>query len=446
MTTYFYDSAGSNTAPYDTEAKAATTWATLQAVPVVAGDIVKGNTTSVETAGAAKAQTFPATPGLQWLSVTFNGAGTGALTAGAQVTTTGNFAVTFVSGCAYTYGVIFSSGTGASASADLIVGASNSMINVFFDVCTFNCPSTSTSTPFTFGSAGGTQAGRDMTFKDCVWGFGAKTLTTALIFCVGRYRFYGNTFTGNAPTSLLGGAASTNAAADIIFEACDLSAVACTNLVNVGTWDGAIVTFINCKLNFTNVVTGTFTSVGTVVRMHNCDNASGVNYRFAEHSYFGDVIQTTAITKTAGATVDAVAYAWKMTASANTTFWAPLKSPPIDILNTTTGSGKTATLDIVIDSATTLNDNDTWIEVEYLADSADPLGAIVTDRMAGILSTPAAQDSSSPASWSGVGGSATFYRLRTPSFTPQNKGYISARVCLAKASAVIYVDPVLVIA
>lgn len=430
----------------------ATAWLTLGAAlpAATSADTIWVADDHAETgAAASKTHTFPATQGLRIICANTHVTEppTGLATT-ATMTTTNNFAITFISGFAYVYGISFFSGTGAaSGNADLIFAASNALSDMTFDACAFAIPATNTGSPFAVGQAAGVAVGRNLLFNNCSFNFGAKTLTSAFLICAARIKFYGCTLSGgNSPTSIFGSLSSSNAQADILVEACDLTGVSCTNLVNVGTWDQALISFVNCKLAFTNVTTGTFTPVGCIVRLHNSDNASGINYRFAEHSYLGDVVQSTAITKTGGATVDTVAYSWKMTASANTKFWAPLKSPPVDILNTATGSGKTATLDIVIDSATTLNDNDVWIEVDYLADSADPLGIIVTDRMSNILSTPAAQDSSSPASWSGTGGSPNFYRLRTPSFTPQNKGYVSARVCLAKASAVIYVDPVLAIA
>jgi len=53
VTVYYVDDGGSNTSPYDTWAKAATTLATIDAIPAAAPDIVRVDSTHVESGGTA---------------------------------------------------------------------------------------------------------------------------------------------------------------------------------------------------------------------------------------------------------------------------------------------------------------------------------------------------------------------------------------------------------
>jgi hypothetical protein len=82
------------------------------------------------------------------------------------------------------------------------------------------------------------------------------------------------------------------------------------------------------------------------------------------------------------------------------------------------------------------NDDDVWLDVEYLSDASSPQASFVNDGKADLLATAAGQTASS-ATW---GGSTTKFKLNT-SFTPQQKGWIYCRVKCAKASSTFYVDP-----
>ena len=109
MATYFVNTAGSNTAPYDTEAKAANALATVAAVPWADGDIVRIKSTHNENIGSTTTFTLPTAGtngGVKILSVAFDGSGTGALTAGATLTASANaVGFNFTGGYGYMSGV-----------------------------------------------------------------------------------------------------------------------------------------------------------------------------------------------------------------------------------------------------------------------------------------------------------------------------------------------------
>src|SRR5574337_1171684 len=105
----------------------------------------------------------------------------------------------------------------------------------------------------------------------------------------------------------------------------------------------------------------------------------------------------------------------------------------------TTGSSKTVTVDILHDSATALTDAECWIAVSYLGSASTPLGTATSDKPADVLTTAVAQTSSS-ATWTTTGMSNPNKQKLEVTFTPQQKGFVSARVCIGKASKTVYVD------
>ena len=76
-----------------------------------------------------------------------------------------------------------------------------------------------------------------------------------------------------------------------------------------------------------------------------------------------------------------------------------------------------------------------WLDVEYLGDASSPQASFGNDS-ADILATAANQTSSSE-TW---GGSTAAFKLAV-TFTALQKGWIYARVKVAKASSTFYIDP-----
>ena len=141
--------------------------------------------------------------------------------------------------------------------------------------------------------------------------------------------------------------------------------------------------------------------------------------------------------RTGGASDGTTSESFKMTSSANTRFWSPLRAPEIPIWNDTVGSAITVTMECVTDNVT-LTDAEAWAEVQYLGTSGVPLGAIAMDRMTDVLATPANQASSSE-TWTTTGLTTPIKQKFAVTFTPQEKGWMLARACLAKASTTAYV-------
>lgn len=199
----------------------------------------------------------------------------------------------------------------------------------------------------------------------------------------------------------------------------------------------------NCKLPSGwsgSFVTGTFVSYSERHEFYNCDSAD-TNYRIHVKDYAGTLDSETTIVRTGGATDGTTPVSWKITTAANAKETpTPFITPPISVWNETTGSAKTITVEIVHDSVTALDDDEVWVEVTYLGTAGFPLGAVVTDQRADILATPAAQTSSSE-TWNTTGLANPNKQKLSVSITPQEKGFITARVFVGKPSYTLYVDP-----
>jgi hypothetical protein len=174
--------------------------------------------------------------------------------------------------------------------------------------------------------------------------------------------------------------------------------------------------------------------------MYNCDSGT-TNYRLWIETYAGSIKSETTLVKTGGASDGTTALSWKLTttANANETI-APLITDDMAIWIDSTGSTKTISVDILHNSATALTDAEVWLEIDYLGSSAQPLGTPASDKRATVLTTAANQTTSS-ATWTTTGMTNPIKQKLEVTFTPNMKGFVYARVCLAKASYTIYVDP-----
>lgn len=206
-----------------------------------------------------------------------------------------------------------------------------------------------------------------------------------------------------------------------------------------------LATLRNCKLPASATLAGSgVTTPGYRCEMYNCDSGD-TNYRVWIEDYAGSVRDETTIVKSSGASDGTTSLSWKMTSSADAEYpFAILRSPEIRVWSDTTGA-KTATIDVAHFAAAALKDDEIWLEVEYLGTSGVPLGGVANDCKADVLAT-AADQATSTAVWNGTGSPSPIAQKLEVSFTTAEKGIIVLRVCLAKASTTVYVDPLVAIA
>ena len=370
-----------------------------------------------------------------------------ALATTGTVTTTGASSIG-ITGHLYCYGLTFSAGNGFNnASFSMGTGAGDIQT---YEKCKFRMPATGSSASNTLriGSESTSQNTSHITWKNCSVKFGGHS-AEGIKLSGGDLEWMGGSYESGASTThsvfttgnVAGGRSGIAKVSGVDFSAMPTA----NNLVSVGGELRYDVIFRNCKLPASwsgSLTTGTKTP-GTRVEMHNCDNAD-TNYRLWVEDYWGSIKHETTIVRTGGASDGTTTLSWKMVSIADTEYpYSQLNSPDIAIWNDTTGSSKTVTVEVITDNVT-LNDDECWLEVMYLGTSGYPLGTWITDCKTDVMATAAAQTSSSE-TWTTTGLTTPVKQKLAVTFTPQEKGYIIARVALAKASTTVYVDPKLTV-
>ena len=356
----------------------------------------------------------------------------------ATVTTTGTNAITF-SGCGYYYGITFNCGSSTSLAIFGVATPSDGSYSVW-DSCVFNCGSSSASQRFQLGYPG---AGGDFYAKllNCTFKF--NNTSQSIKPEQARVEIIGGGFssTSAAVTRFMRDAVATSI--DMLVKDFDFTyAAQAIDLVTAGPATGQIK-FVNCKLPSSwsgNLVSGTLTNPGFRVSMYNCDSGS-TNYRLWIETSAGSIKSETTLVKTGGASDGTTALSWKLTTTANANeYVAPLITDDMAIWIENIGQPNVISVDILHDSTTPLTDADVWLEIDYLGSSSFPLGTPSSDKRATVLTTPTNQNSSA-AQWVSTGMTNPNKQKLEVTFTPQMKGFVYARVCLAKPSYTVYVDP-----
>jgi hypothetical protein len=235
----------------------------------------------------------------------------------------------------------------------------------------------------------------------------------------------------------------------MVLEALDLSQLSGTLIqVAAGTYGYYVIK--DCKLHASVTLT---TPLGPTQQFQfiRCDSA-GVAYSSTRRTYEGTETTETTITRVGGA-VDPTGQAQsrKIVTTANPQFLRPFRAQPVDVWNPTAAGSVTATIYGTINSASLPNNDEIWVDIEYLGTASFPLGINATTRKANVLSAAAAV-SSDGSTWNGGGSGAGWSPFKlvvqldtTHNPQPQFAGYLTARVKAAKASTTYYIDPQVVL-
>lgn len=349
-----------------------------------------------------------------------------------------------INGSLYAYGLTLRAGNGAAVNSNIVLATTAGDIQRW-ESCVFDINTTGGTSQIQVGSTANQQQ-TEVYWDSCHVKFANTASDGIAVFNVFHWRG-GSGQSGTAtPSDALIRLNATNKPGFVSVSGVDLSNFASTlNLVMAGASQGAKVVFRNCKMPASwsgSLVTTP--SVGIRVELWNC-SATDTNYAMWIEDYEGTIKHETTIVRTGGASDGDTPISWRMASTANAEWPAIiLRSPEIFIPNTTTGASKTLTVEIAQDGTTTaLNDDEIWLEVEYLGTSGTPLALFATDAKATFLTSAAAQTDSTEA-WSGLGGSNKKQKLSV-TFTPQEEGVYIARVCLAKASTTVFVDPLVTV-
>ena len=346
----------------------------------------------------------------------------------ATVTRTG-VAVLSIGGWFYIYGITFSATDGAS-NGSLAVAYGSSF--QYFKNCQLKRPGTGggniiigggnapaqavlDNTTLTFGDVGDSLnvVGGNLTWKNTPSAIGGAVFPTTLI-----------TFSGDFGA---GGFA--------IVEGVDLSALGSgKTIVGVLSGDGAVLVK-NCKIHASVTLAATPTTSSRIgPTFVNCDSGD-TNYKTAKYGYSGTQLVDTGLYLTGGANDGTTPLSWRLEGTANAKLIGPFESLPISIWNDTTGS-RTVTVQGIWDGGAVPNNNQIWMEVEYLGTASSTQSSFASTGLADVLATPAAL-SAGDGTWS---GSTTKFKMAS-TITVAEKGPITVKVYVGAASSVFFIDP-----
>jgi hypothetical protein len=358
----------------------------------------------------------------------------------ATISTTAAVSITLATsnGSVYVYGLTFKVGVGASSTCFVILSGTNAW--EYYDSCSFQLATTIAGAS-TIQIGSGTAS--VIVFNNTTVSFGNALHR----FDIQQIQFiWQNTgavlATGSSvPTQLI---TSTTAGSlrSIVLEALDLSQLAGAIVGNNSSTEMGNILIKDCKLNASGSILAP--SLGETVQLVRCDSTATA-YKSARYQYEGTETTETSITRVGGAAdPTGQAQSRKIVTTANVQWLRPFKAEPYAIWNPTTGSNVTVTVCGTVNAGALPNNDDIWLEVEYLGSATSPLGNIVTTTKANLLAANAAVASDS-STWNGGGSGAGWspFKLVAMLSVPQPglAGYLHARVRVAAPTMTCYIDP-----
>ena len=351
----------------------------------------------------------------------------------AQVAVTGINNMTFV-GAAYYSGIIFSSGNAANVAHIILTGLPATNAAQRFDNCSLRLLSTSISPRIFIGNSGAS-SGAYVEFNNTTVSFAniGQSLDMSGMF---RWRNTPSAVLGTVPTNLLS-VQTPSRGAVVECNGVDFSAMTAGKILLLANSSSGAHTykFVDCKLDAAvTKVSGTFLHGSCEADFMRC-GATG-NYAVSRYRVSGQLDQETSVVRTAGASDGTTPISWKVVTTLICSYLLPFECPPIAIWCDTPGVVTPAEIECAWGAGSPPNNDEVWLDLEYLGDVASPQGSFVNDGKADLLVTAAPQ-SASAAAWA---GSVSKFKLDV-SFTPQQKGWIYARVKCARPSMTFYIDP-----
>lgn len=346
----------------------------------------------------------------------------------ATVSTTGASAISTAGVVSLCRGIIFSSGDAANV-ANCQIGGTWNLLN-----CAVRLGNTSASSTIRPSSGVFRQVWENTTVQ-----FGA---TGQGLLCSGEW-IWKNTPTAVSgatfPTTLF----SSSAAGNAFFEGVDLIALSGKTLIPATMVARFDLVLKDCKLPAAITPAAVQTTQSGGVTFVRADSGA-TNYRTEKYAYEGQQTIETTIVRTGGASDGTTPIAWKLLTTANAKPDFPYTSLPISIWNDTPASNVVVTVFGIWGGGAVPNNDDVWIEVEYLGSSATPQGSFATTGKADVLAANAATTADGGSAW---GGSTTAFKIIATLSSPQPglKGPITVRVKVGAASQTIYIDPKVVL-
>jgi hypothetical protein len=354
--------------------------------------------------------------------------------------TTGTWSVTgasnlgFNGGYAYYYGLTFTAGSGSSQ-GNITFGAANTAFAQKMENCSVVLGGTSAASTMNFGN--GFNATR-LWFVNTTVGF--NNVSQVIISNINEFVWE------NTPSALVGSAVPTNlfSTSTVLgihtIRGVDLSAAGSgKTLVRSGVGMPGTFNFIDCRLNASVTVSGNPSVIGGYITTVIRSDSSGTNYRHERYAYEATQTVETTIVRTGGAAIEGTPLSWKIVTTANSKWLWPYKSPFMLVENKSTATNVTVTVFGIWGGGAVPNNDDIWIEAEYLGSASFPQGSFINSTKANNLAAGSALSSDS-STW---GGSTTPFKMSVTLSSPQpaQTGPIHLRVLCAKPSTTWYIDP-----
>jgi hypothetical protein len=360
-----------------------------------------------------------------------------ALAMTASISTTGGndiqFTSIFLVKYFYVYGLNIHAGVGSAALSYIFLN--RGFGGQLYEACTFHLANTNTAARINITGAGGFG---NTVCKDCHFQFSNASQHIQNNESVSGVIRGGSIVAGTTPAIVFVFGESVR----FLVEGFDLSNCGASMDLCDDVSSTNRLAVRNCKLpdSWSGQVNN---STGNAGSAHELMNAGSVNanYRYHRDTGLGTINSEQTVVRSGGASDGLRSISWKMIAN---TFpeWKHLTHQTTQILywNNAIGSPRTMTIEILHDSVTNMTNQQIWLEVQYLGTSDSTLSSFLDDSSGDYLST-ASDQADSNASWTTTGLTNPNTQKLSVTFTPQEKGFLSAIIKVAMASKTVYVCP-----
>jgi hypothetical protein len=327
--------------------------------------------------------------------------GSGDITTGTSITTTGNNALFLAGTAIYANGITFNAGSGVSWSAFNFSAGWQKLENcAIAKLGTSSEASSITTTYNTYAE-----------LVNTTMQFG--TVNDGLNFGAANFIWR------NTPSAIQGATLPTNLIQGMglglaLIDGVDLSALGSgkTLVGNNASLNGCIV-FKDCLLG-----SGVTTCIAQTYPGINIDfitsDSAATNYRQERHNYSGVSTQSTTVYRSGGASDGTTPISVSIVTTANSKWILPFQSFPIAGWNTLTGATRTVTMYGIVNGAAVPNNDQCWLECEYFGSASSPMASFANDTKANNLASGSPLSADSASNW----GSGLTARQNSHAYTP----------------------------
>lgn len=449
MANRYLDSAGSNTAPYESAATAATTLSTFNnTLDIAAGEIIWVDSANVDASYAASTTFIPSDLATfkapQQVICVSDLSDPTTLAEGAIIGTAGNYYIALQANWSFK-GITFKPGYSGTTGTTNTTICGNTAANAFqtYDDVTFTTGYTGTSgmNVVFFGTYG--TAGLKIRCTDIK--IGILHANQRIAIAAGDIEISGLTIASGSVSTCTNFLYPSPYFLTTTIRNFDLSSFTSLGLLNGSTPRGGYIKLINGKIPAsTTVLYSAIAYPGFRLYLVNVDDGSD-NKRYEIYDYAGAIYLDSGVYATTSPSLfrhDNAPVSLRLVTNANASYFCPLVTEWVEKSGE---AGVAVTLDIEAlvgaDGADALDTREFWLEVEYMGASTSPLGTSVTTQ-AGIIAAAGTAVAAGTTTWTGDGYTTERTHKLSATFTPQMDGNYRYRVALAKASTTVYLNMV----